>query len=152
MMSVVVRTPEGGIRLLAKGAPEEIYRRAPISRSTAKSSRWTQLLIDDLKREYEQLSADGFRVLAVAYRDVPDQPVSGAIPRPTNATWSSKATWRSSTRPKRPHAAAIKALHSHGVSVKVLTGDNDLVARKSARKSGSTPGTCCSAPTSRNGR
>ena len=29
-----------------------------------------QILIEDLKEEYENLSADGFRVLAVAYKDV----------------------------------------------------------------------------------
>ena len=28
------------------------------------------LLLDDLKEEYDQLVADGFRVLAIAYRDL----------------------------------------------------------------------------------
>ena len=32
--------------------------------------------------------------------------------------------------PKETAAAAIKALQGHGVAVKVITGDNDLVARK----------------------
>ena len=29
-----------------------------------------QVLIDDLREEYQNLSADGFRVLAVAYKDM----------------------------------------------------------------------------------
>jgi P-type Mg2+ transporter len=32
--------------------------------------------------------------------------------------------------PKDTAAAAIRALQQHGVSVKVVTGDNDLVAKK----------------------
>ena len=38
--------------------------------------------------------------------------------------------------PKETAAAAIKALQSHGVSVKVVTGDNDLVARKICKEVG----------------
>jgi P-type Mg2+ transporter len=38
--------------------------------------------------------------------------------------------------PKETAAAAIKALQGHGVAVKVVTGDNDLVARKICKEVG----------------
>src|SRR6185369_1273083 len=38
--------------------------------------------------------------------------------------------------PKESATAAIKALQGHGVSVKVVTGDNDLVARKICKEVG----------------
>jgi Mg2+-importing ATPase len=133
MMSVVVRKPEGGNRLLAKGAPEEIYRRCTHFEIDGEVEPMSQLLIDDLKREYEQLSADGFRVLAVAYRDVPDQP---AYSKSDECDLVLKGYVAFLDPPKESASAAIKALHTHGVSVKVLTGDNDLVARKVCREVG----------------
>jgi len=38
--------------------------------------------------------------------------------------------------PKETAGPAIRALNGHGVTVKVLTGDNDLVARKVCRQVG----------------
>jgi len=41
--------------------------------------------------------------------------------------------------PKRTAATAIEALHKHGVTVKILTGDNDLISRKVCRDVGLQP-------------
>jgi Mg2+-importing ATPase len=38
--------------------------------------------------------------------------------------------------PKRTAATAIEALHKHGVAVKILTGDNDLISRKVCKEVG----------------
>lgn len=38
--------------------------------------------------------------------------------------------------PKATATEAIKALHGHGIAVKVVTGDNDLVARKICKEVG----------------
>ena len=38
--------------------------------------------------------------------------------------------------PKETAAAAIRVLQEHGVTVKVVTGDNDLVARKICKEVG----------------
>ena len=38
--------------------------------------------------------------------------------------------------PKDTSITAIKALHDHGVEVKILTGDNDIVAKKIAKDVG----------------
>ena len=38
--------------------------------------------------------------------------------------------------PKETAAAAIAMLQQHGISVKVVTGDNDLVARKICKEVG----------------
>ena len=34
---------------------------------------------------------------------------------------------------KESAVSAIRSLHEHGVNVKVLTGDNDIVAKKSVK-------------------
>src|SRR5437763_675077 len=66
IMSVVVRTPQGMDRIISKGAPEEIFERCKQFELEGDLFSMDHLLIQDLKNEYEQLSADGFRVLAVA--------------------------------------------------------------------------------------
>ena len=86
------------------------------------------------KEEYERLSADGFRVLAIATKQSPPRGAS-----PGNATPYGKADECDLILegyvafldpPKETCAAAIAALQSHGVTVKVITGDNELVSRK----------------------
>ncbi len=129
MMSVVVETPEGHAPAdLTKGARRRSSAAAPASSSTATCFAMEQILIEDLKEEYENLSADGFRVLAVAYKDVraaggllqgrrvgPDPERLRGLPRPAQGDRR--------RRPSRP-------CKQHGVTVKVLTGDNELVSRK----------------------
>jgi Mg2+-importing ATPase len=134
IMSVVVRTPDGKDRIISKGAPEEIFPRCKEFELDGELFSMDHLLITELKDEYQQLSADGFRVLAIASKDAPPRSdVAGA------ATAYSKADEHDLTLngyvafldpPKDTAKAAIKALEGHGVCVKVITGDNDLVARK----------------------
>jgi P-type Mg2+ transporter len=140
IMSVVVRTPEGKDRIVSKGAPEAIF---PCCANFALDG---QLLpmdhqhIENLEKEYERLSADGFRVLAIASRDL--EPRAAASP---GATPYGKADERDLTLngyvafldpPKNTCSAAISALSALGVSIKVVTGDSDLVARKVCQEVG----------------
>ena len=75
--------------IICKGAPEAIFPALQRASSwTASSSRWTTCIIDDLKEEYEQLSADGFRVLAIASKDVTPRAAAAThalLARPTSA-------------------------------------------------------------------
>ena len=127
LMSVVVRKPVGGYRLLTKGAPEEIYRRCTRFELNGEVLPIEQIVLDDLRQEYELLSRDGFRVLAVAYRDVPEQL---AYSKADESELVLKGYVAFLDPPKETAAPALQALQRHGVAVKVLTGDNDLVARK----------------------
>jgi len=68
-MSVIVATPEGNHRLLTKGAPEEVFPRCTRFELEGDLLPMDPILIEDLKEEYERLSTNGFRVLAVAYKE-----------------------------------------------------------------------------------
>jgi Mg2+-importing ATPase len=134
MMSVVVRTPEGKDRIISKGAPEAIFSRCSSFTLDGAPHPMDHVHIEELKREYERLSADGFRVLAIASKDVA---AHGAIASGATAygkhdegdlVLDGYAAFLDP--PKASAMAAIKALQAHGVAVKVVTGDNDLVARK----------------------
>jgi Mg2+-importing ATPase len=70
VMSVVVRTPDGSDRVISKGAPEAIFPRCSDFELDGLKCPMDHSHIDGLKKEYERLSADGFRVLAIASKDV----------------------------------------------------------------------------------
>jgi Mg2+-importing ATPase len=134
IMSVVVRTPEGMDRLISKGAPEAIFPLCKNFELDGELLPMEHLLIDELEEEYEQLSKDGFRVLAIASKDTePRGPVGDARTPYTKADECDlvlNGYVAFLDPPKETAAAAIRVLQQNGITVKVVTGDNDLVARK----------------------
>jgi Mg2+-importing ATPase len=133
MMSVVVSMSPGNNRLICKGAPESVFSRCTEFELEGEIYRMEQLLLDDLKEEYDQLSADGFRVLAIAYRDVDSKP---AYSKDDEDNLILKGYIAFLDPPKETTAPAITALQRHGIAVKVLTGDNELVSRKICKEVG----------------
>jgi P-type Mg2+ transporter len=127
MMSVIVTTPDGKIRLICKGAPESVFDRCSRFELDDEIFPMDPLLLQDLKEEYDRLSADGFRVLAIAYRDCDPKSAYG---KDDEQDLILKGYIAFLDPPKESAAPSITALQSHGITVKVLTGDNELVSRK----------------------
>jgi P-type Mg2+ transporter len=133
MMSVIVETPEGTDRMLTKGAPEAVFNRCSHFELDGELFPMEPILVGDLMEEYRELSADGFRVLAIAYRDLEKKP---AYSKQDEKDLVLKGYIAFLDPPKDTAATAIAALRQHGVTVKVITGDNDLVTRKVCREVG----------------
>ncbi len=133
IMSVVVRTPEGADRIIAKGAPESIFPRCTHADLDGVQVTLDPPHVETLKKEHERLSADGFRVLAIATKDVAPRAKAGDN-TPYGKADECDLILRGYVAfldpPKESAAEALQALKQHGVAVKVITGDNDLVARK----------------------
>jgi Mg2+-importing ATPase len=127
LMSVVVETPAGKHQLVCKGAPEEVLKRCTTFELEGKIYPIERILIEDLREEYERLSADGFRVLAIAYKQCDGKAVYS---KDDESALVLRGYIAFLDPPKETARPAIEALWKHGVSVKVLTGDNDLVSRK----------------------
>ena len=132
-MSVVVETPEGVHRLICKGAPESVFQRCTRFELEGKFYPIDPLLIQDLKEEYDDLSADGFRVLAIAYKDLEHK---AAYSKEDESNLVLKGYVAFLDPPKQTAAPAVLALRDHGVTVKILTGDNELVSRKICQEVG----------------
>lgn len=133
MMSVVVESSDGGHQLLTKGAPEAIFPRCTFFELDGKTSPLEPSLVGGLMEQYQQLSADGFRVLAVAHKALA---VDEFISKEDECELILKGYVAFLDPPKDSAAKAIRALGDHGVAVKVLTGDNDRVTRKVCRQVG----------------
>jgi Mg2+-importing ATPase len=140
VMSVVVRTPEGKDRIISKGAPESIFPKCGSAELDGSLVPMDHQHIENLKNEYELLSADGFRVLAIATKDVERRGTVAAGATPYGKADEQDLILRGYVAfldpPKEGASAALQALQRHGISVKVVSGDNDLVARKICKEVG----------------
>ena len=126
LMSVVVQTPEGVHRLICKGAPEEVFKRCTRFVLDGEVEPVNDVLLEDLREEHECLSRDGFRVLALAYRDFEPRK---SYTKDDESDLVLAGYIAFLDPPKDTALAAVKALCARGIAVKILTGDNDLVSR-----------------------
>lgn len=134
---VSVLAEREGRRLLAvKGAPEDILR---LSTTWESEATPTGVPISDADRAaiaavFESLSADGFRVLAIAWRDVPIDHPHAMVTDETGLTFAGYVAFLDP--PKASAAAALRGLSEHGIAIKIVTGDNELVTRHVCRELG----------------
>ena len=126
-MSVIVDY-EGDHVLICKGAVEEIFSACSRYQVDDEIHPLIDLLKKDLLEEYESLSADGFRVLALAYREFPRTQEVFATSDETDLVLLGYLAFFDP--PKESANAALEALRKAGVATKILTGDNALVTRK----------------------
>jgi Mg2+-importing ATPase len=129
LMSVVVEN-NGKHRMIVKGAPEEIYRRCTTFELEGDilDLGAGNLILPELKAEYDKLSTDGFRVLAIAYKDF-DQP-KDRYTKDDEQDLILKGYIAFLDPPKPSAKKTIETLKNLGIDFKVLTGDNDLVTKK----------------------
>jgi Mg2+-importing ATPase len=127
MMSVLVQDPEGKAILYTKGAPEEVFHQCSHFELDGKLSPMDPNLIVGLREEYASLSNDGFRVLAVATKELSGKHL---CLKEDERDLVLKGYVAFLDPPKNTAGRAIEALHKHGVAVKILTGDNQLISRK----------------------
>ncbi|MGA2172583.1 MAG: magnesium-translocating P-type ATPase [Sedimentisphaerales bacterium] len=127
VMSVIVEA-NGNHRLIAKGAPEEIFKRCTKFELEGEILEMQQIVSTELEQECDDLSMDGFRVLAVAYKDIENKKDSYSRDDEQNLILKGYIAFLD---PPRPTAKkTIETLRNLGIDFKVLTGDNELVAKK----------------------
>lgn len=121
--------------LICKGAAEELLAVCSTTQVDGKI-----IPLDDSTRNIvlklrTELNEDGLRVIAVAIKHVPKEPGKKyGIADECDLMLLGFIVFLDP--PKESAAPAIAALKAHGVTVKILTGDNDLVARKICRDVG----------------
>jgi len=136
MMSVLVQDPAGQAVLLTKGAPEEVFLRCSEFELDGQLLPMDPERTVGLKQEYDSLSDDGFRVLAVATKDLGGKHICA---RDDERDLVLRGYVAFLDPPKASANRALAALHKHGVAVKILTGDNHLISRKVCRDVGLSP-------------
>lgn len=126
-MSVIVEY-EGDHVLICKGAVEEIYSICTHYQVDDEVYPLISMMHDDLYEEVETLNNNGYRVLAIAYRDFAAAKNTFSVSDEKDLILLGYIAFFDP--PKDSAAQAIKSLQNTGVKVKILTGDNSLVTKK----------------------
>jgi P-type Mg2+ transporter len=126
IMSVVVKHGSQHF-IFCKGAPEEIYKRCSSFEVGGKAYPVTRQKLACLKKEYDQLSSEGYIVLAVAYKKIKSK---SSYSKEDESGLILKGYMGFLDPPKPSARKILAALHANGVEVKILTGDSPLVTRK----------------------
>jgi len=126
-MSVVIDY-EGRHVLICKGAVEEVASVCENYQVDEDINPLIKLIRDDLMDEYRSLSAKGYRVLAIAYREFDRSKTTFSVADESEMVLLGYIAFFDPA--KDTSAKAIDALTRSGVAVKILTGDNELVTKK----------------------
>jgi Mg2+-importing ATPase len=130
-MSVAVA--DGARRLLiCKGAVEEVFGVSREGRAGGRSFPLNPADFAEVHKTVDALNADGFRVIAVAIKELPAGQETCALRDESDLVLLGYIAFLDP--PKASAAQAIAALAAHGVQVKVLTGDNEIITRKICRE------------------
>ena len=124
--STVVVEKQKKRTLICKGAPEGIFAICKDFEANGKTLEFDAAAQKRSSEIFNSFSEKGLRVLAVAYKGVPDQK-SYSRSDEMGLTLAGFLTF--ADEPLKSAAAAVKALAKDGVVIKILTGDNELVAR-----------------------
>ncbi len=136
-MSVVVTEHDASHRLICKGAVEEVLHVCSLVRHGVIDEPLTNGLLAQILEVTDSLNQEGLRVVAVAVKDLPAVDKDYRVPDECDLTLIGYVAFLDP--PKETTAPALKALADHGVTVKVLTGDNALVTAKICKEVGLEP-------------
>jgi Mg2+-importing ATPase len=138
-MSVVVRDGDGQRNLMVcKGAIEEML---PLCVSADDNGAeaggvmpFTTEMREEVSRVTRKLNQEGLRALAVGYKWLPPEDRTYTVEDEKDFVLAGYVAFLDP--PKETARQAIAALREHGVAVKIITGDNEVVTRKICKEVG----------------
>jgi len=125
-MSVVVSHQKKYL-LVTKGAPEKILSHSHRVKDEGTIKVLTEELRQKIHKRLTTLAASGYRVIAVAYREVEKEKKYHPV-HEAELTFVGLLTFLDP--PKHSVKPALALLEKRGIVVKILTGDNELVTKK----------------------
>ena len=127
-MSVVLGRDDGAHILICKGAVEEVFAACKHYSIDSETGPLDDSHFAAAKEMTAKLNADGFRVVAVAYKEMPPTQTAYSVADEADLTLLGYIAFLDP--PKETAPRRIATLKASGVEVKILTGDNDIVTRK----------------------
>ena len=133
-MSVVLGRDDGAHILICKGAVEEVFAACKHYVIGTEVGLLDDSHFKSAQATTAKLNGDGFRVVAVAFKEMPQAQTAYSVKDEADLTLLGYIAFLDP--PKETCAAALAALKASGVTVKILTGDNDIITRKICREVG----------------
>jgi P-type Mg2+ transporter len=129
-MSVILEKERQQHELICKGAVEEVLAVCGSAAIHGKIVPLSLKLRESILFSRDELSMDGLRVLAVAYKNIAPEHTSHRYRASDESDLVLVGFIAFLDPPKESATEALAALRREGVEVKILTGDSELVARR----------------------
>jgi Mg2+-importing ATPase len=132
-MSVVVEG-QGRHLLICKGAVEEVFSVSATGEDAGARFALDESHLRKLKEVSTELNEDGLRVIALAYKEIPLGQSTYTVKDESDLVLLGYIAFLDP--PKESAQEAIAKLGAHGVQIKILTGDNEVVTRNVCKQVG----------------
>jgi Mg2+-importing ATPase len=126
-MSVIVQEDEKTPILICKGAVEEVLGACETAEANGRRFGLDEGHLANAKKIVDGLNNEGFRVIAVAYKETEKARKAYSAADESHLVLSGFIAFLDP--PKESAIEAIRELHEYGVHVKILTGDSELVTK-----------------------
>jgi len=120
--------------LIAKGAPEETIKVCSYCEIEGRIFDLPSELQKKIEQKYYDLSSEGFRVLGVSYKKVKEEKQVYSVNDENDMIFLGFVAFIDP--PKETARESLQLLSKAGVELKILTGDNELVTRKTCEQLG----------------
>ncbi|BET38133.1 magnesium-translocating P-type ATPase [Spiroplasma ixodetis] len=137
-MSIVVSKDKINNTLICKGAVEEILKICTKVEIRGKVIALTDKIKENVLKLSTELNNDGLRVIAIGYQDFASDKTIFKIEDESNLVLLGYIGFLDVPKPSA--IKAITTLNQHGIDVKILTGDNEIVTKAICKKVGLEPG------------
>ncbi len=136
-VSVLVENSQTRL-LVVKGAPEDILRLSTRYEGDGENDLrlFDKASRDSVQTIFESLGREGFRVLGVAWRQAGSEQHHAVVSDETELVFAGFAAFLDP--PKESAKDALTKLAAGGISVKIVTGDNELVTEHVCKQLGLT--------------
>ena len=133
-LTTVVQDKKGKTQIVTKGAVEEMLSICSFAECDGTVQPLTEEVRGRILKTVDELNDKGFRVLAIAQKSNPSPVGASGIKDECEMVLIGYLAFLDP--PKESTADAIRALKAHGVTTKILTGDNDKVTRTICKQVG----------------
>ncbi|MEI6836027.1 MAG: magnesium-translocating P-type ATPase [Candidatus Falkowbacteria bacterium] len=126
--SSVFSQQNGVITMFTKGAPEELFKICNTYFEQEDIKPITPEILNTIKKVYDDLSSQGFRILAIAEKNIKTKKEKYEYAEETELTLRGFMVFYDP--PKIDVKETLVFMKEHGVAVKILTGDGPLITKK----------------------
>lgn len=134
-LSILIKENNNSNKLITKGAVSQILEICDTTIDKDRNKLPIKDAIDKIKKIYEDLSSKGYRTLAIAYKDFENVSV---VSRDDEKNMVFAGFISLYDPPKEGIKDTIKELNKFDVELKIITGDNSLIAKSMSKEVGIT--------------
>jgi ATPase, P-type (transporting), HAD superfamily, subfamily IC len=119
---------QGVITMVTKGAPEELFKICSSYIDKGEVKLFTNDTLKAAKKTHDELSSQGFRILAIAEKTIKEKKDKYNYDEESNLILQGFMVFYDP--PKIDVKETLVFMKSHGIAIKILTGDGPLITKK----------------------